>query len=116
MRALLDLSAVPELGFAPRRTPDGAAVNAFSVALENHARAPVAVYLALAAPGAQATLRPAEVALAGGERRQVRVVASVRGLAVGRAQAVLGAVARAGAEVIARAQEPVPFVVPGGDP
>ncbi|HEX9242035.1 MAG TPA: 4Fe-4S dicluster domain-containing protein [Anaeromyxobacter sp.] len=113
-RELLDLSAVPELGFAPRRTPEGAAVNAFSVALENHGRAPVTVALSLAAPGARASLRPESVPLAGGERRQVRVLASVQGLPAGRAQAVLGAEARRGAEVLARAEERIPFVVPGG--
>ncbi|HEY6004116.1 MAG TPA: 4Fe-4S dicluster domain-containing protein, partial [Anaeromyxobacter sp.] len=51
-RAVLDLSALPEFGFTPRRMPDGRAVNAYSVALENHARAPVTVALALRAPGA----------------------------------------------------------------
>jgi cytochrome c oxidase accessory protein FixG len=115
-RELLDLSAVPELGFAPRRTPDGAAVNAFSVALENHGRVPVTVALSLAAPGARATLRPETVPLGGGERRQVRVVASVRGLPPGRAQAVLGAQARHGGEVLAFEEERVPIVVPGGGP
>jgi len=115
-RELLDLSAVPELGFAPRRTPDGAAVNAFSVALENHGRAPVTVALSMRAAGAEAALRPAEVALAGGERRQVRVLASLRGLPAGRAQAVLLAEARAGSAVVAREREAVPLVVPGGPP
>jgi cytochrome c oxidase accessory protein FixG len=115
-RALLDLSAVPELAFAPRRTPDGAAVNAFSVALENHARASVLVALSLDAPGATATLRPDAVPLAGGERRQVRLLASVRGLPAGRSQAVLAAEARRGAEVVARNRERIPLVVPGGAP
>jgi cytochrome c oxidase accessory protein FixG len=115
-RELLDLSAVPELGFAPRRTPGGAVVNAFSVALENRGRAPVAVHLTLAAPGAQASLRPDSVPLAGGERRQVRVIASVRGLPAGRAQAALRAEARRGTEVLAREEERIPLVAPGGGP
>jgi cytochrome c oxidase accessory protein FixG len=115
-RALLDLSVVPELAFAPRRAPDGAAVNAFSVALENHARGDVLVALSLDAPGATATLRPDAVPLAGGERRQVRLLASVRGLPAGRSVAVLAAEARRGAEVVARNRERVPLVVPGGAP
>ena len=115
-RELLDLSAVPELAFAPRRTPDGGAVNAYSVALENHGRVPVTVALSLRAPGAETSLRPEAVPLAGGERRQVRVLASARGLAAGRAQAVLAAEARRGEQVVAREEERIPFVVPEGSP
>ncbi len=111
-RALLDLSAVPDLGFAPRRTPDGHAVNAYSVALENHGRAPVTVALALRAPGGEVAVRPEAVALGAGERRQVRVVASAAGLPPGRASAELSAVARRGAEVVARRSQPLSLVVP----
>jgi cytochrome c oxidase accessory protein FixG len=115
-RALLDLSAVPELAFAPRRTPDGQAVNAYSVALENHGRAPVTVTLALSAPGGAVALRPDAVPLAGGERRQVRVVASARGLPAGAAAGTLSAEARHGAEVVARRTQPLRVVIPGEAP
>jgi polyferredoxin len=115
-RDLLDLSAVRELGFAARRTPDGAAVNAYSVALENHARAPVTVALALAAPGAAVTLRPDAVTLGAGERRQVRVLAAARGLSPGEATGALSAVARRGSEVVSRRSQPVPLVIPRESP
>jgi cytochrome c oxidase accessory protein FixG len=111
-RAMLDLSAVRELGFAPRRTPDGLAVNAYSVALENHGRAPVTVALALAASGGAVAVRPEAVPLGAGERRQVRVLASARGLPPGEAEARLTAEARRGDEVVARRTQPVPFLVP----
>jgi cytochrome c oxidase accessory protein FixG len=115
-RALLDLSAVPELAFAPRRTPDGQVVNAYSVALENHGRAPVTVALALSAPGGAVALRPDAVPLAAGERRQVRVVASARGLPAGAAAGELSAVARRGDAVVARRTQPLHLVVPGEPP
>jgi hypothetical protein len=72
----------------------------------------VTVALALAAPGGAVTLRPDAVPLGPGERRQVRVLASVRGLAPGEATAELSAVARRGAEVVARRTQPLPLVVP----
>ena len=115
-RALLDLSAVPDLVFAPRATPGGDVMNAYSVALENHGREPVTVALALSAPGARIALRPDAVALAAGERRQVRVLASARGLAAGRGSAELSAEARSGERVVARRAQPVPLVVPGDSP
>jgi cytochrome c oxidase accessory protein FixG len=111
-RSLLDLSAVPEQGFAPRRAADGRAVNAFSVALENHARAPVTVALALAAGGAEVEVRPGHVALAAGERRQVRVVVAARGLPAGRSPGELSAEAHRGGERIGRRAQRVPLVVP----
>jgi polyferredoxin len=111
-RAVLDLSALPEYGFAPRRAPDGRAVNAYSVALENHARAPVTVALALRAPGAEVAVRPERVSLGPGERRQVRVVAMAGGLGPGRVRGELSAgVTRDGALVETRRQE-VALVVP----
>jgi polyferredoxin len=115
-RALLDLSAVPELGFSPRRTPDGGAVNAFSVALENHGRTPVTVTLSLAAPGGTVALRPETVPLAPGERRQVRVLAAARGLSPGEAAGELVAVARSGSEVVSRRSQPVPLAIPREPP
>jgi cytochrome c oxidase accessory protein FixG len=105
-RAVLDLSALPDFSFAARRTPEGRAVNAYSVALENHARAPVTVGLALRAPGADVVVRPERVSLGPGERRQVRVVATSAGLAPGRVQGTLTAdVSRDGAFVERRSQQ-----------
>jgi cytochrome c oxidase accessory protein FixG len=111
-RALLDLSAVPEDAVRPRLAADGRAVNAYSVALENHRRAPVHVVLALAAPGAEIAIRPDAVELGPGERRQIRVVASARGLPPGRAQGQLTAAARAGGAVVERRTQRVAIVVP----
>jgi cytochrome c oxidase accessory protein FixG len=115
-RSPLDLSAVPEQAFAPRLGPDGLAVNAYSVALENRGRAPVTVALALRAPAAEVRLRPEQVALRAGERRQVRVVVSGRGLPPGRSRAELSAEVREGGAVIARRTQRVPVVVPEAAP
>jgi cytochrome c oxidase accessory protein FixG len=111
-RSLLDLSAVPEQAFRPRRAGDGRAVNAYTVALENHGREPVTVALALRAPGAEVQLRPDRVALGPGERRQVRVVASARGLEPGRAPGELSAEASRDEAIVARRTERVPIFVP----
>jgi polyferredoxin len=111
-RAVLDLSALPEFGFSPRRTPDGRAVNAYSVALENHARAPITVTLALRAPGADVALRPDRVALGPGERRQVRLVATAGGLAPGRVQGELSADVARGGAVVERRSQRLALVVP----
>jgi cytochrome c oxidase accessory protein FixG len=111
-RSLLDLSAVPEAAVPPRWGADGRVVSAFSVALENRARAPLVVALAFRSGAAEAELRPAHVELAPGERRQVRVVASVRGLPPGRAPGELAAEARRGGEVVARRTERVAISVP----
>jgi len=113
-RSLLDLSAVPEAAFRPRRAADGRVVNAYSVALENHGRAPVKVALALRAGTGevQVEVRPQLVDLGPGERRQVRVVASARGLPPGQNAAQLSAEARRGDAVVARSMQPVPIFVP----
>ncbi len=111
-RALLDLTALPDETFRPRLGPDGAAVNAYAVALENHARAPVTVALALALPGGEAAVRPDAVALAPGERRQLRVVAAARGLAPGRVQGELSAAARTAGGAVERRTQRVALVVP----
>ncbi len=87
-------------------------MNAYSVALENHGRVPVTVSLALSAPGGAVAVRPEAVPLAAGERRQVRVLASARGLAAGEAAALLTAEARRGPEVVARRTQPLPLFVP----
>jgi cytochrome c oxidase accessory protein FixG len=115
-RSLLDLSALPEQAFRPRRGGDGRVVNAYTVALENHGRAPVTVALALRAAGADVEVRPERVALDAGERRQLRVVASARGLAPGRTRAELSAEASRGAEIVARRVHPVPMFVPAETP
>ncbi len=111
-RSLVGLTALPEASFAPRRTPDGKVLNAYSVALENHGRSPVTVALALEAPGVEIAVRPEVVALAAGERRQLRVVASARGLGPGRVQAVLSANARSSGGAIERRAERVAIVAP----
>jgi cytochrome c oxidase accessory protein FixG len=111
-RAALDLSALPDYGYAPRRTAEGKAVNAYSVALENRARAPVTVGLALRAPGADVALRPERVSLAAGERRQVHVLATASGLAPGRVQGELSADVIRGGAVVERRRQHVALVVP----
>jgi cytochrome c oxidase accessory protein FixG len=116
-RSLLDLTALPDDGFRPRRAPDGRALNAYAVALENRGRAPVTVALALAVPGGEVTLRPDAIPLAAGERRQVRVVASAAGLPPGRVQGELSARALgAGGGAVERRSQRVAVVVPEVSP
>jgi hypothetical protein len=115
-RSLLDLSAVPEEAFRPRRTADGRVVNAYSVALENRGRDPVTVALAVRAAGAEVQVRPERVPLGPGERRQVRVVASARGLGPGRAPVELSAEASRGEAIVARRAQRVPMFVPAEAP
>ncbi len=105
-RSALDLSASPASQFAPRLVPDGRAVNAYAVALENRGREPMVVRLALDALGAEVRVRPAQVALAPGEHRRLTVLAEAR-LGPGTVRAEL----RADGER-ARASRQVPFVVP----
>jgi cytochrome c oxidase accessory protein FixG len=111
-RSLLDLSAVSEETFRPRRAADGRVLSAWSVALENHGRAPVTVALAASVAGGEVELRPDRVPLAPGERRQLRLVAAARGLPPGRTPVELSAEARAGGAVVARRTERVPILVP----
>jgi cytochrome c oxidase accessory protein FixG len=112
-RTLLDVNAMAEAAFAPRRGEDGRVVNAYQVSLANHGRGPLSVALELRAPGAETVLRPAAVSLAPGERRQVRVVASTRGLeSPGRVPAELVAVAEAAPGRARRQVAPVSIVVP----
>lgn len=75
-RSGLALGATALDGFAPRRTPDGRVVNVYVVSLENRRSTAVEVALSLDAGGGPASLRPARVSLAPGERRGLRVVAS----------------------------------------
>jgi len=113
-RSLLDVSAIPDAAFRPRVSADGTAVNAYSVGIENHGREPITVTLGLTAPGAEVTVRPETVALAAGERRQLRVVASARGLPAGRVQASMTAEAVSGEKLVDRRTERIPIVVPEG--
>ncbi len=75
----LDLTVVSDSGFAPRRAADGRAFMAYVVSLENRTSAPLRLRLALAAPGLEVALRPAEVALVAGQHLRLRVVAESRG-------------------------------------
>jgi cytochrome c oxidase accessory protein FixG len=114
-RATVGLVALPEPAFAARRTTDGRVLNAYTVALENRGRAPVAVALALrpdAAPGATVTVRPERVELRAGERRHLRVLATARGLAAGRAGATLVAEVRAGDRLVEATTSSLSIVVP----
>jgi len=114
-RSALAMNAVPESAFRPRRAPDGRVLNAYSVALENHGRGPVTVGLALRAAGAEVALRPESVDLRPGERRQVRLVATARGLdAPGAVPAELVGEVRAGGDLVARQVQAVSLVVPEG--
>jgi cytochrome c oxidase accessory protein FixG len=112
-RALVEMTAMGDAAFAPRRAADGRVVNAWSVALENHGRAPVTVGLSARAGAADVLLRPDAVALAPGERREVRVVAWAAGLpAPGRVPAELVGEVRAGGGVLERRREAISIVVP----
>ncbi len=110
-RDTLDLAAVPASAFAPRLAPDGLALNAYDVSMENRARGAVTVRLTLAAPGLEVALRPDAVTLAAGEHKRVRLVVSARG-APGRSTATLTAAASGeGTRPIARTS-PLLLVVP----
>ncbi|HYG67561.1 MAG TPA: 4Fe-4S dicluster domain-containing protein, partial [Anaeromyxobacteraceae bacterium] len=80
-RSGLGLNAIAADGFAPRRGADGRVVNVYAVSLENRRGERLDVSLALEVGEAGASLRPARVALAPGERKTVRVVATAAGAA-----------------------------------
>ena len=103
---------VADDAFATRRAPDGKVLAAYGVALENHGRTPVDVSLGVSVPGAEVTVRPERVALAPGEHRQVRVLATARGLAPGRADGTLVADARAADGRTERRTEQVVIAAP----
>lgn len=114
-RSPLELEAHPEGAFAARRGGDGRVVNAFLVELENRAGAPVAVRLTLeGAPSGGLSLRPDRIALAPGERRSVRVLASARELGPGRTRARLVGEVRRGDHLLARQVAEVSLVAPEG--
>ncbi|BDG01908.1 4Fe-4S dicluster domain-containing protein [Anaeromyxobacter oryzae] len=116
-RDLVGLVASADAGFAARRGADGRVVNAYAVALENRARTPVSVTLALApsragAEGWDVSVRPDTIALHAGEHRQVRVVATARGLPAGVEPALLVAEVRAGERVLERRSTKLSILVP----
>ncbi|HSB20062.1 MAG TPA: 4Fe-4S dicluster domain-containing protein [Anaeromyxobacteraceae bacterium] len=114
-RTALDLEAQAAPDFAPRRTAEGQAVNAYQVALENRGRQPVALRLELVvrgAPGVRVRLRPEELRLAPGEHRSLRVLAVADG--VGAAPRTLRADLGAGPAQGRgpRSSRAVPLVIP----
>ncbi len=113
-RAVVSVVAVPEEAFSPRRTADGRVLNAWRVDLENHGREPVAVALALRVTGtaSEAVLRPDRVELSGGERRQVRLLAEVRGVGPGRVPAAIASDVRSSGRVVERRATDVSLLVP----
>ena len=113
-RAAVGLTALAEPGFPPRRTADGRVLNAYAVSLENHRQGPVAVALALVPVdgGGEVALRPDRVALAPGERRQLRVLAVARDVAPGRRPARLEAEVRDGERLLERRSAELPLVAP----
>ncbi|HET8540966.1 MAG TPA: 4Fe-4S dicluster domain-containing protein [Anaeromyxobacter sp.] len=113
-RPAFDLVVVADDAFATRRAPDGKVLAAWGVALENRARAPVEVALALSVPGAEVSVRPERIALGAGERRQVRVLATARGLPPGRAEGTLAAEARAAGGDAERRTERIVIAAPEG--
>jgi cytochrome c oxidase accessory protein FixG len=91
-RDTLDLAVVPASSFPPRLSPDGRALDAYDVSMENRARGTVTVRLSLDAPGVETALRPDAVTLGPGEHKRVRLVVAARG-APGRSTATLSAAA-----------------------
>ncbi|MFL5273318.1 MAG: 4Fe-4S dicluster domain-containing protein [Anaeromyxobacteraceae bacterium] len=79
-RSPLDVTVSADPQFRPRRAASGETYDAFLVSLENRGRSALTLDLALALPMGTAEARPAEVVLAPGEHRRVRVVAVARGL------------------------------------
>lgn len=112
-RAVIDMNALAEAAFVPRRAADGRVVNVFSVALENRGRGPVTVALSLRAAAAEVTARPDRMELGPGERRQVRLVVSARGLErAGRFPGELVGEVRRDGEVVERRSQALSLVVP----
>jgi cytochrome c oxidase accessory protein FixG len=110
-RDTLDLSVVPASSFPPRLAPDGRALDAYDLSLENRARGAVTVRLSLEAPGLETALRPDEVALGPGEHKRVRLVVTARG-APGRSMATLTAAAAGGGTRPVSRTSPLLLVIP----
>ncbi len=107
----LDLAVVPASDFAPRLGPDGRALDAYTVTLENRARGAVEVRLSVEAPGLEVTARPDRVGLEAGEHRRLRLVVTAGG-APGRSSATLTASASgAGTRPVTRSS-PILLVIP----
>ena len=99
-RTALEMTVTSAGEVLARRSSSGETYHAFAIALENRGREPLHLDLALRAPGIAASVKPAEVVLAPGEHRRVRLVAVVSGLdAANAVGAELSAVARGGARV-----------------
>ena len=112
-RAAIDMNALAEAAFVPRRAADGRVVNVFSVALENRGRGPVTVALSVRAAAADVIARPDRMELGPGERRQVRLVVSARGLErAGRVPGELVGEVRRDGEVVERRSQALSLVVP----
>ena len=79
-RSPLEMTITAAGDVAPRRLPTGESWHGFTVAFENRGRDPLALSLALAAPGVEAQLKPDAVLLQPGEHRRVRVTAVARGI------------------------------------
>ena len=110
-RSPLDVTIAADPAFAPRLGASGEAYNAFQIALENRGRAPLVLDLAVVGAGLDARLRPAEVALAAGEHRSLRVVVVARGLGAGRRALPAELVARARERGV-RAARPLSLAAP----
>jgi cytochrome c oxidase accessory protein FixG len=112
-RAIVDMNALAEASFTPRRAADGRVVNAYSVALENRGRDALSIALSVRAAPADVTVRPALVELGPGERRQLRLVVAARGLGrAGRVDGELVGEVRRGGEVVERRGQALAIVVP----
>lgn len=110
-RDTLDLAVVAASDFAPRLGPDGLALDAYTVTLENRARGAVEVRLSVDAPGLEVAARPDRVTLEAGEHKRLRLVVTARG-APGRSTATLTADASgAGTRPITRTS-PILLVIP----
>ncbi len=113
-RSPLELAATPDAAFAPRRAADGTALQALAVDVENRTRGPVVVRFALEAPavGGGLAVRPERLELRGGERRHLRLLASLGGVAPGRVRARLVGEVRADERLLGREDAAVSLVVP----
>lgn len=113
-RGPVELEAAPDPRVRARRAAGGEAVNVFLVRLESRRRGPVEVRLAMepGAAGGALAISPAQVALAPGERRQVRVRVTAGGLPPGRARVRIVGEVRAGERPLGREDVEVSLVIP----
>jgi polyferredoxin len=111
-RSPLEVTVTASNDVAARRAPSGEVWNGYTLALENRGRAPLALSLAVEAPGLQVSLRPEAVTLAPGEHQRVRVLAAVRGLRPGEGPRRGEVVVRAAGEGAPSARRPVTLSEP----